>query len=85
MPPRPAGSRPQPHTPHKGSIADQLDRVIPAFDALVADTRLGHPLSPAQLHDLEERAQAIAAAVVGAFRRPTAACAPTPRSGHLVR
>ena len=47
---------------------DQLDRVTPEYDRLVADVRLGIP-SARVLHDLEERAQAIAASIVAAFRR----------------
>jgi hypothetical protein len=51
------------------STIDQLDRVTPEYDRLVADVRLGIPSARA-LHDLEERAQAIAASIVAAFRRP---------------
>ena len=50
------------------SIADQLDLVVPDLDALLRDARLGRPGSQLHLHDLEERAQRIASAIVAPFR-----------------
>lgn len=51
------------------TTADQLDRVIPQLDRLIADVRLGIP-SQRAFDDLEERAQAIGGAIVAAFRQP---------------
>ncbi|MCP3729276.1 hypothetical protein M9978_02445 [Sphingomonas sp. MG17] len=51
------------------SVADALDRVVPELDELIREARLGtrHPLG---IHELEERAQRIAAAIVAPFRAP---------------
>ena len=57
------------------TTADQLDRVIPQLDRLAADVRLGTP-SVRALHDQEERARAIADAIVAAFRGPALATRP---------
>jgi len=54
----------QPHNP----IADALDRLVPDFDALVRDARLGRPGYQLHLHELEDRAQRIASALVAPFR-----------------
>lgn len=67
MSPLRPGSRPQPAPPY-AAIADRLDRIVPDFDALIRDARLGHPLSPRAYDALEERAQAIADALIAAFR-----------------
>ncbi len=56
-------------------IADQLERASAKLDRLIHDARLRPHLSPDQYHALEERAQAIAGAVVASFRgvRPASA------------
>ena len=48
-------------------IADQLERASADLDRMIADVRLGRP-GHRQFHDLEERAQAIASAIVAPFR-----------------
>lgn len=57
------------------TIVDQLDRVVPQLDRLIADARLGIP-STRTFDNLEERAQAIAAAIVASFRRSAPATRP---------
>lgn len=57
-------SRPQPAP----SLIDLLDRIVPMFDELVRDARLGHPLSHRAFDELEARAQGIANLTVAAFR-----------------
>jgi len=52
----------------KLSIADQLERASADLDRLCADARLGRPGNQLRLHDLEERAQRIASALVAPFR-----------------
>lgn len=49
------------------SVADALDRCVPELDALIAEARLGtrHPL---EIHDIEERVQALAARIRAAAR-----------------
>ncbi|MFZ3485298.1 hypothetical protein [Sphingomonas sp. 3-13AW] len=58
------------------SLADQLERITPRFDALTQRARLGN-LSQSDFNDLEEEAQAIARELVAPFRgrgaRPVAA------------
>ena len=54
------------HQP-RPNVADQLERLTPRFDQLTHRARLG-PLTPALYHELEAEAQAIAAALVAAFR-----------------
>jgi hypothetical protein len=53
------------------SLADQLERITPRFDALTQRARLGN-LSQADFNELEEEAQAIACAVIAPFRGPGA-------------
>jgi hypothetical protein len=59
------------------STADQLERVTPDFDRLVHDVRLG-ARNQAHWHELEERGQRIAAAIVAAFRGAAAQRSQTP-------
>jgi len=53
-------------------IADALERASADLDTIIQELRLGRR-TVAQLHDLEERAQALAGDVVGAFRGEAAA------------
>jgi len=50
------------------SIADELERASADLDRLIADARLGRPGNQLRHHDLEERAQRIASALVAPFR-----------------
>lgn len=65
-------------TPTRPSIADQLERIVPAFDQLVYDARLipHHGRHDKRLADLEERGQAIAASIVASFRGEQSPSAP---------
>jgi hypothetical protein len=58
------------------SLADQLERITPRFDALTQRARLGN-LTHADFNELEEQAQTIARDLVAPFRgrgsRPVAA------------
>jgi len=67
MSPPHARSRPRP----QATIADRLDRLVPRIDALVRDSRLGHPLTERAYAALEEEAQAIADELRATFRGPT--------------
>lgn len=57
--------------PMRSSIGDDLAAIVPQFDDLVRDAGLG-TRSHRQYHDLEERAQRIASAIVAPFRGPAA-------------
>jgi hypothetical protein len=57
--------------PTRSTIGDDLAALVPQFDALVRDAGLG-TRSHRQYHDLEERAQRIASAIVAPFRGPEA-------------
>jgi hypothetical protein len=57
------------------SVADALEGASSNLDRLIQDRRLG-PRNPRQHHDDEERAQAIAARILAAFRGPAAQSAP---------
>lgn len=59
------------------SLADQLERITPRFDALTQRARLGN-LSPADFNELEEQAQSIAHDVVAPFRGAGARPVATP-------
>lgn len=50
--------------------ADDLEKVVPELDRLIADMRLGTPYGRADLRlaDHEERAQRIAAKIIAPFR-----------------
>lgn len=63
-------SNPQPPVSPCGR-ADALVRVSDQLDRLIADERLG-TRSQRDYDDREERAQAIAAALVAAYRKPVA-------------
>jgi hypothetical protein len=54
------------------TIAEALARLVPDLDALVRDAELGRPGNQLHLHDLEERAQRLASALVAPFRGPSA-------------
>lgn len=49
--------------------ADELDRLVPQFDALVRDARL--VTRQAQYDELEARAARLSDAIRGAFRNPS--------------
>lgn len=52
------------------NLADQLERITPRFDELTHRARLGEERgrTPAELHELEEMAQAIVRDVLAPFR-----------------
>lgn len=53
-------------TRSRPTLADQLERITPRFDALTHRARLGG--TPHDFHEMEADAQAIAADIVAAFR-----------------
>ncbi|MDZ7895333.1 MAG: hypothetical protein U5M50_10470 [Sphingobium sp.] len=56
-----------PRAAHRPTSADQLERASAALDELCRDVRLG-ARHASDVHDFEERAQAIAGQLIAAFR-----------------